>query len=91
MSTLAARKARAVVANAERILACELLCAAQGLEFHRPLKAGKGADAAYHHIRKRVLPLDADRTLHRDLEAVEVTIRSGSLMEAVAAVCPSLA
>jgi histidine ammonia-lyase len=90
MSTAAARKARSVVVNASRILACELLCAAQGLEFHRPLKAGKGAEAAYQHIRQHVAPLQADRTLHRDLEAVEGLIRSGSLLQAVTAVCPGL-
>ena len=44
MSTAAARKSRAVVANATRVLAGELLCAAQGLEFLRPLRPGQGAE-----------------------------------------------
>jgi histidine ammonia-lyase len=90
MSTTAARKCRAVVANASRVLACELLCAAQGLEFSRPLRAGKGAEAAYHHIREQVRPLGRDRTLHRDLEAVERLIRSGSLLRVVEEVCGPL-
>jgi histidine ammonia-lyase len=90
MSTAAARKCRAVVTNATRVLASELLCGAQGLEFHRPLKAGKGAEAAYQHIRHHVRPLGRDRTLHRDLEAVERLIRSGSLLAAVEAECDSL-
>jgi histidine ammonia-lyase len=90
MSTAAARKARAAVTNAERILACELLCAAQGLEFHRPLKAGKGAEAAYQHIRQHVAPLNSDRTLHRDLETVEKLIRTGSLRQAVEKVCDEM-
>ena len=42
MSTLASRKCRAVVGNAARVLACEVLCAAQGLEFHLPLRPAKG-------------------------------------------------
>jgi histidine ammonia-lyase len=83
MSTAAARKCRNVVTNATRVLASELLCAAQGLEFHRPLTAGKGAEAAYQHIREHVRPLGRDRTLHRDLEAVERLIRNGSLLAAV--------
>jgi histidine ammonia-lyase len=83
MSTAAARKCRIVVTNATRVLASELLCAAQGLEFHRPLTAGKGAEAAYQHIREHVRPLGRDRTLHRDLEAVERLIRTGSLLAAV--------
>ncbi len=90
MSTSAARKCRAVVVNATRVLASELLCAAQGLEFSRPLKAGKGAEAAYRHIREHVRPLGRDRTLHRDLEAVERLIRSGSLLRAVEGVCGPL-
>jgi histidine ammonia-lyase len=85
MSTAAARKARAVVTNATRVLAGELLCAAQGLEFLAPLRPGKGADAAYRHLREHVRPLGRDRTLHRDLEAVERLIRSGSLLAAVEA------
>src|SRR5262249_27206034 len=83
MSTAAARKCRSVVANATRVLACELLCAAQGLEFHLPLRPARGAEAAYKHIREPVRPLGRDRTLHRDLEAVEKLIRSGLLLQAV--------
>ena len=83
MSTAAARKCRTVVINATRVLACELLCAAQGLEFLKPLRPGRGAEAAYHHIREHVRPLGRDRTLHRDLEAVERLIRSGSLLKTV--------
>jgi histidine ammonia-lyase len=90
MSTTAARKCRAVVVNTTRVLACELLCAAQGLEFHQPLRAGRGAQAAYQHIREQVRPLGRDRTLHRDLEAVERLIRSGSLLAAVEAICGPL-
>src|SRR5262249_2738218 len=66
-----------------RVLACELLCAAQGLEFLLPLRPGQGVEAAYRHIREHVRPLARDRTLHRDLEAVERTIRSGSLLDSV--------
>jgi histidine ammonia-lyase len=90
MSTAAARKCRNVVTNAVRVLASELLCGAQGLEFHRPLTAGKGAEAAYQRIREHVRPLGRDRTLHRDLEAVERLIRSGGLLAAVEASCGPL-
>jgi histidine ammonia-lyase len=90
MSTAAARKCRAVVTNATRVLSGELLCAAQGLEFLRPLRAGRGAEAAYQHIREHVRPLGRDRTLHRDLEAVERLIRTGSLLDAVENSCGTL-
>ncbi|HEY8504659.1 MAG TPA: histidine ammonia-lyase [Gemmataceae bacterium] len=91
MSPLAARKARAVVTNAERVLAAELLCAAQGLEFRQgPLQAGRGAEAAYRHIREHVRPLRHDRALQPDLEAVEALVRDGSLLAAVEAVTGEL-
>jgi histidine ammonia-lyase len=90
MAPIAARKARAVAVNTTRVLACEVLCAAQGLEFHRPLKPGKGVEAAYQHVRAHVRPLGRDRTLHRDVEAVERLIHSGSLLTAVEAVVGEL-
>jgi len=90
MSTTAARKCRTVVTNTTRVLACELLCSAQGLDFHRPLRAGKGAEAAYLHLREHVRPLGRDRTLRRDLEAVGRLIRSGSLLASVEKACGRL-
>jgi histidine ammonia-lyase len=90
MATAAARKCRVVVTNATRVLACEVLCAAQGLDFLQPLKPGKGAEAAYRHVRQHVRTLGRDRTLHRDLEAVERLIRTGSLLAAVEDACATL-
>jgi histidine ammonia-lyase len=91
MAPLAARKARTVVTHTTRVLACEVLCAAQGLEFHRPLRPGRGVEAAWRLVREHVRPLGRDRTLHRDLEAVERLIRSGSLLAAVTEQCGELA
>lgn len=90
MATLAARKARRAVALLTRVLGCELICAAQGLEFHRPLRAGRGVEAAYHVLRQRVPALGRDRTLHRDLAAAERIIRSGSLLQAAERDCGNL-
>src|SRR4029079_7864671 len=42
MARLAARKPRTVVTNVARVLAAELLCAAQGLEFRDGLRPGRG-------------------------------------------------
>ena len=83
-------KARQVAINTARVLACEVLCAAQGLEFHLPLRPGKGVEAAYRHVRAHVRPLGRDRTLHRDLEAVDRLIRTGSLLAAVEEYCGTL-
>ena len=56
-----------------------------------PLKPGRGVLAAYRLVREHVRPLGRDRTLHRDLEAVERLIRSGALLAAVEAVTGPLA
>jgi histidine ammonia-lyase len=67
-----------------------LLCGAQGLEFHKPLRPARGVAAAYDHLRQHVRPLGRDRTLHRDLEAVDRLIRTGSLLDAVERTCGPL-
>jgi histidine ammonia-lyase len=91
MSTAAARKCGVVAVNTARVLACELLCAAQGVEFHQPLRPGRGAEAAYRHIREQVRPLDQDRPLHADLAAVEKMVAGGSLVRAVEQITGALA
>jgi histidine ammonia-lyase len=90
MAPIAARKARGVTVNTTRVLACEVLSAAQGLEFLLPLRPGKGVEAAYRHVREHVRPLGRDRTMHRDLEAVERLIHSGSLLAVVEEACGEL-
>ena len=68
MAMGAALKLKQVVANVERILAIELLCAAQGLDYLRPLKAGRTAEAAYQYIRGRIPHVGRDRVLSTDIE-----------------------
>ena len=92
MGVTAARKARAIVTNVERVLAIECLCAAQAREFHSEYRAGKGAQAVQEAVRKRVPPLEQDRYLHDDLVAAHELIVSGELLRAVeAAAGPLLA
>jgi histidine ammonia-lyase len=67
----------------EHILAIELLCAAQGIDFRGPDKLGKGTKAAYSMIRKRVSTLKEDRVMSKDIEATVELIRSQQLVNAV--------
>ncbi len=83
MGMTAARKARSLCANVERILAIEYLCAAQAREFHADLRPGKGALAAYELLRTRTPPLDRDRYLKDDIDAAHELILSGALLAAV--------
>ncbi len=91
MGVTAARTARAICANTESILAIELIAAAQGREFHRDLRAGHGATAAYDALRERVAPLAHDRYLADDIEAARELITSGALARAVEAAVGPLA
>ena len=91
MGVTAARKARSIVDNLEYVLAIEALCAAQAREFHRDLRAGRGAQAAYDLLRKHIPPLDADRYLHADIERARELVASGALCAAVSEAVGELA
>jgi histidine ammonia-lyase len=81
MGMTAARQARDVVRMLETVLALELLAAAQGLEFLRPLRPGRGVEAAYRRLRERVEPLERDRLLGDDIAAAEALVRAGALTD----------
>lgn len=82
MGMAAARKAARAVECLEFVLAAELLCAAQAVDLLRPLRPGRGVEAAHRVLRERVPPLDEDRVLSGDLEEVGSLVRSGALVEA---------
>ncbi len=79
MGTSAARKAKQVLRNAEAVLGIELMCAAQALEFLKPLRPGAGVERAYRRVRERIAPLERDRVLAPDIEAAAELVRSGAL------------
>ena len=91
MGNASGLKAWQVLANVERVLAIELLAGAQGVEFLAPLQPGAGVRAAREHVRSLSPRLRDDRTLAGDIEAVAVSIRDGSLVEAVEAEVGELA
>jgi len=77
MGMTSALKLRSIVDLAENLLAIELLAAAEGLEYRRPLKAGRGVGRAYAAVRKVASPLAQDRALSGDIAAVAEAIRRG--------------
>lgn len=91
MGTIACRKARAIFENALWVLAIELASAAQALDFHAPLRPGKGVEAAYHRIRQVVPHLDRDRYLKPELSRLRELILSGEIVRAVEDVVGKLA
>jgi histidine ammonia-lyase len=76
MGMTSALKFAHVVKNVEMILAIELLCAAQGLEFLKPLRPSPRLAEVYARIRKRVPALDRDTALSDYIESLVKVVRS---------------
>src|SRR5258706_15961406 len=79
MGPIAARKARQVVAHVRQVLAIEVLCASQGLDFLAPLVPGLGVRAAQQAVRRTIPFMEADRLLAGDLPAAERLVPAGAL------------
>jgi histidine ammonia-lyase len=77
MAMHAAIKALALVRNVRRIVAAELLCAAQGIESLRPLRTSARLEALHAGVRERVKPLVEDRRQDQDLAALDGWIADG--------------
>jgi len=90
MGTIAARKGRDIVRNVEHILAMELLCATQGLEFLLPLQPGIGIKEAYRVVREKVPPIKGDRRFSEDIKKIQLLIESGELLHRVEKVAGKL-
>jgi histidine ammonia-lyase len=79
MGMTGALKLRQIVDNLELILAIEMMCAAQGLDYRLPLKPGPAVAAARAKIRAAIPHLDEDRIPAPDIEAVAKLIQSGKM------------
>jgi histidine ammonia-lyase len=77
MGMTAAHKLKQIVDNAEKVLAIELMTAAQGLEYRRPLKAAKEVERACFFVRTLVAPLEEDRVIAGDIERLAKGVRDG--------------
>jgi histidine ammonia-lyase len=77
MGMTSALKFRKIVENVERGLAIELLAAAEGLEYRKPLKPGIGALKAFEKLRSISPPVVHDRSLSKDIENVAAALRQG--------------
>jgi histidine ammonia-lyase len=86
MGTTAATKARTAAANAATIVGIELLCAAQAVEFHAPLRPGRGTGAIYDAIRALVPHRTSDTEIAPDIEAVRLLVVDGALHDIITTV-----
>jgi histidine ammonia-lyase len=73
----AALKLRRILENLKHVLAIELLCACQGIDFLAPLKPGRGAQEAYQLVRSVSARLEQDRSLAADVGRVSDLVAQG--------------
>jgi histidine ammonia-lyase len=79
MATFAARRLREMTANTRAILAIEYLAAAQGIDFHQPLKTSAPLHQAMMRLRERVRFYDRDRVFAPDIAAADKLIAERAL------------
>jgi histidine ammonia-lyase len=91
MGATAVRQTAQIIEHVETIVAIELLCAAQGIDFRRRLAGqpppgqGAGTVVAYDLVREQVPFLEEDVVLAPHIEAVRRLVAGGAIKEAVEA------
>jgi histidine ammonia-lyase len=81
MGMTGAIKLRQIVEHVERIVAIELMCGAQALEFRRPLRSSPLLERVHDSVRSVVPRLEQDRVLATDIDALAGAVRSGAFNE----------
>lgn len=89
MGSISARKAASIMQNVEYVLAIEMLCAAQGIDFHA-YTPGRGTRAAHRFIRQHVDFMEKDRILYPDIEKVRQLVVDGAIVKEVEEVIGNL-
>jgi len=78
MGSISGRKALQVTQNVQKILAIELICAAQSFDYHHPLKSSKILNAIHTFIRTKISHAEEDRIFSEDIEiAIELIENQG--------------
>lgn len=80
MGSIGGRKALKVCNSLVNILAIEMLCAAQAIDFQRPLKSSKVLEQVHAEIRKNITHATEDRIFSKDIEKAAKLIESKKLI-----------
>ena len=83
MAMTTAIKTKEILKNSSAIIAVELMAAAQALDFRRPLKSGRGTQAALDVVRKHTRHLEEDRPLYPDIINLSEAVKTGEVLAAV--------
>lgn len=85
MGSISARKLHTILSNVQNIVAIELLCACQGLEFRERGQMSPATRAVFELIRSHVPALQGDRILEPEIKVVRDLVASGRILEIVEA------
>ncbi|MGY8526000.1 histidine ammonia-lyase [Paracidovorax citrulli] len=77
MATYGARRLGEMAQNSAVVVGIEAMAAAQGIEFHRPLRSSPLLEAEFARIRQRVAFVERDRYLAPDIEAMKQWVLQG--------------
>ena len=80
MGVTSAHKLLRVIEQAQQVVAIELMCAAQMLEFRKPLTPGRGVHDAYDRVRTLVPMLEQDRILAPDMAMLAQAVKEGTFV-----------
>ena len=83
MGSISGRKTLNIIQNLEKILAIELICAAQGFDFRRPLKSTKILNACHDYVRMKIPLVDKDRVFSEDINIALDLIKNKKLVKVV--------
>lgn len=86
MAAHGARRLLPMAQNATAVIGIELLAAAQGCDFHAPLRSSAALEAVRATVRSKVAHLADDRHFHPDMEAANILVRTGALIAAATGV-----
>ena len=89
MATHGARRLLDMAENTATVVGIELLAAAQGLEFHRPLTSSPALEAAYAIVREAAAPYASDHYFAPDIARATAGVRAGRYRDFAARLLPS--
>ncbi|MDG2374240.1 MAG: aromatic amino acid lyase, partial [Paracoccaceae bacterium] len=81
MAAHAARRLDKMNTNLNTIIGIEAMCSIQGIEFRRPLKTSKDLEAIIATFRTKILALEEDRYMAKDINTAAEMIRDGDLIK----------
>ena len=90
MGAQCALKCWQILENVETVLAVEMVCAAQALDYRLPTKPGIGPRIALETLRKAIPHAEEDRLFGRDIQSALATLRRKDIIHAVEAAIGAL-